>query len=171
MEEKPIDSLPLLQSLFASQTQTARVGARLQDYWQEWRDQGAHPWVVSVLKEGYTLEFNGNPSLRTTPQFGLNSRHPEVDSHILTMIQKGALEEVRDPTTPGFYSRIFLTPKRTGDLRTVIDLKMSFWPKQVSGWRRHRQFEQVLCRACGRSQSISRTPTSTCPSIRPHGNS
>ena len=40
------------------------------------------------------------------------------------MIQKGALEKVHNPNTPGFYSRIFVVPKKTGDFRPVIDLKL-----------------------------------------------
>ena len=40
------------------------------------------------------------------------------------MLEKGALEEVSNINTPGFYSRIFVVPKKTGDLRPVIDLKV-----------------------------------------------
>ena len=104
-------------------TSDLRVGGRLQGYWEKWQQAGASPWVVEVLKEGFRVQFHREPPLRRTPWFGLNSKHPEVNAHIQKMLDKGALEEVRDPSTPGYYSRIFLTPKRTGDLRPVIDLK------------------------------------------------
>ena len=35
---------------------------------------------------------------------------------------KGAIEAVEDCTTPGFYSIIFLRPKKSGELRPIIDL-------------------------------------------------
>ena len=33
------------------------VGGRLQRFWQVWQAMGANPWVVSVLREGYSLPF------------------------------------------------------------------------------------------------------------------
>jgi len=39
------------------------------------------------------------------------------------MLQKNAIEEVLGDPGLGFYSRIFLVPKKNGKLRPVIDLK------------------------------------------------
>ena len=80
--------------------------------------------MVSTLRHGYSIEFQDNPPLSNTPIFGLNSKHPKVKEEIQKMIQKGALEKVYNTNSPGFYSRIFVVPKKTGDLRPVIDLKM-----------------------------------------------
>jgi hypothetical protein len=41
---------------------------------------------------------------------------------VLDMLAKHAIEPVVDPGSPGFYSRLFLVPKKTGDWRPVIDL-------------------------------------------------
>ena len=38
------------------------------------------------------------------------------------MFEKGAIEKVENPMSPGFYSLIFLKPKKDGDLRPIIDL-------------------------------------------------
>ena len=38
------------------------------------------------------------------------------------MLLKGAIEPLEDLSSPGFYSRLFLVPKKSGDLRPVIDL-------------------------------------------------
>jgi hypothetical protein len=41
------------------------------------------------------------------------------------LILKGAVERVHDPfQSPGFYSRLFLVPKKTGGMRPVIDLSI-----------------------------------------------
>jgi hypothetical protein len=104
--------------------ETPRVGARLQDFWNLWQEKRADPWIVSVLREGYNLEFENLPRLSTHPIWGLNSNHPQVKEEILKMIEKGALEEVRNPNSPGFYSRVFVVPKKDGKLRPVIDLKI-----------------------------------------------
>ena len=39
------------------------VGARLQNFWENWLDLGAGPKVVQILKEGYTLPFRIRPKL------------------------------------------------------------------------------------------------------------
>jgi len=45
-----------------------------------------------------------------------------LEEQFQSMLQKQAIEIVQNPNTPGFYSRLFLVPKKTGDLRPVIDL-------------------------------------------------
>ena len=99
-------------------------GGRLQDFWESWEKMEADPWIVSTIRHGYNLEFNTKPLLSTSPVWGLNSKHPQVNLEIEKMLLKGALEEVQNHHSPGFYSRIFVVPKKTGDLRPVIDLKI-----------------------------------------------
>jgi hypothetical protein len=41
---------------------------------------------------------------------------------VLDMLSKGAIEPVVKLDSPGFYARLFLVPKKTGDWRPVIDL-------------------------------------------------
>lgn len=38
------------------------------------------------------------------------------------MLQKGAIERVHNPSSPGFYSRLFTIPKSTGGFRPILDL-------------------------------------------------
>ena len=43
---------------------------------------------------------------------------------VTALLDKGAIEEVNPLSlTPGFYSRIFLVPKKDGGFRPVFDLK------------------------------------------------
>ena len=120
--QSPAPHLP--EVLFSTQEQVAQVGGRLQNFWKVWQQLGADPWVVSTIREGYAIEFLQSPPLSSTPIYNLNSQHPQVRVEIEKMIQKGALEKVQNPNSPGFYSRIFVVPKKTGDLRPVIDLKL-----------------------------------------------
>ena len=144
----------LPEPLFSSQEQTVPVGGRLQKFWKVWQDLGADPWVVSTIKHGYAIEFIHQPPLSTTPIFGLNSNHPQVKVEILKMIQKGALEEVLNPFSPGFYSRIFVVPKKTGDLRPVIDLKLlnNFLKPKPFKMETPHSIRRSLKRECGCSQ-------------------
>ena len=77
--------------------------------WCAWRDRGAGPWVVEVLKEGYAIPFRIQPSL--TPII-LDSYSPQsvkgraLEEEIQALRRKGAVEPA--PPTPGFYSRMFV---------------------------------------------------------------
>ena len=65
------------------------VGARLQKFWHVWQQKGADPWIVSTLKEGYSIQFQSKPKLSNRPIFNLNSRNPQVSLEIEEMIKKG----------------------------------------------------------------------------------
>jgi hypothetical protein len=47
-----------------------------------------------------------------------------LQEEVHTLLQKGAVEFVNPPLTPGFYSRLFLVPKKNGKMRPVIDLSV-----------------------------------------------
>ena len=112
----------------ASRCPTSPVGARLARYWQAWRDLGASDWVVSVLRWGYALEFAQEPPLSTVPTVDSKRKNPAKNNiiwqEISTMLNKRALEEVEDPNSPGFYSVLFVVPKKGGKLRPIIDLSI-----------------------------------------------
>jgi hypothetical protein len=101
------------------------VGACLMSSWNKWNEIGADFWTIRTLKRGLRWNFSSFPSLTTTPIpfFIVNQEKRKlVSEHIREMLEKGAIEPVRNPNTPGFYSRIFLTPKKNGQLRPIIDL-------------------------------------------------
>jgi len=101
------------------------VGGRLNQFWRNWELIDASPWVISVLHKGYRLPIEGQvPVTSTPPVLGYQSHHPlftELRKQVQIMLDKHAIEEVLQPS-PGFYSRLFLAPKKSGEWRPVIDL-------------------------------------------------
>ena len=55
------------------------------------------------------------------PIFFQQSLSPQLEEEVASLLQKGAVEEIH-PISPGFYSRIFLVPKKNGKVRLIIDL-------------------------------------------------
>lgn len=120
-----LDTPPALP-VFPVPLQDGPVGARLGLYWQNWQTIGAEPWVISVLRGGYRLQFdNVTPPLTSSPtELSYSTSHPlfqELLSQVQKLLLKKAVEPV-DIRSSGFYSRLFLAPKKNGDWRPVIDL-------------------------------------------------
>ena len=89
---------------------------------------GASPWIVSVLREGYSLEFEEEPPLTRTPSVISQYQDPVkqafMEEEIASLLQKDALEEVLDTNSQGLYSRMFLVTKKNWDWRPIIDLSV-----------------------------------------------
>jgi hypothetical protein len=56
------------------------------------------------------------------------TRNPDrnllLQEEVHTLLQKGTVELVNPPLTPGYYSLLFLVPKKNGKMRPVIDLSV-----------------------------------------------
>ena len=101
------------------------VGGRLRFFVKEWEKITEDQWVLSVLREGLKMDFIQKPPFmgvketHVTAQ-NLNILQLEVDK----LLQKGAIENVPpESRQTGFYSTFFLVPKKTGDLRPIINLR------------------------------------------------
>lgn len=116
-------SKPLPKVRFSA---SMRVGSRLQRFWKTWENLGALPSVVHTLRYGLSLDFLSRPVLSSVPL--INSRYPDAQRNLLLkeavekMLAKGAIEPVQNTSSLGFYSRLFLVPKKSGGWRPVIDL-------------------------------------------------
>ena len=90
-------------------------GGCLSLHWQAWRDRGAEPWVVGVLRVGYCLPFLSTPPLSIVP-IPMPSYSPTsikgaaLEEVTLGFIAKGAVE-LAPLTSPGFYSCLFVVWK------------------------------------------------------------
>ena len=101
------------------------VGACLADHWETWQSWGTDAWVVQVLHFGYQVPFRSLPPLSHVP-LPLPSYSPSsicglaLTAAVSDLLAKEAIELA--PPSPGFYSRLFVTPKVTGGWCLVIDL-------------------------------------------------
>ena len=84
--------------------------------WESW---GADRWVEEVLRFGYCVPFLVTPPLSNVP-IPLLIRGLALSAAVADLHTKGAIEPA--PPSPGFYSRLFVTPKVTGGWRPAIDL-------------------------------------------------
>ena len=86
-----------------------------------WSEIGADPWVMRIVQWGYKIPFVTLPPLRLQ---GQETTYPKGSLKWSSLNQelrnKGAIEPA--PLTPGFYSRLFLVRKATGEWRPIIDL-------------------------------------------------
>ena len=102
------------------------VGARLQNFWKTWLGLGAGPKVAQILKEGYTLPFQIRPKLVRFPTVISCYGNPQRNSYLLEalhqLIDKNAVELVRNQSSLSFFNRLFLVPKPNSRWRPILDL-------------------------------------------------
>ena len=81
-------------------------------------------WVLNTIT-GYEIEFVSQPYQYKRPHPNqLNQIQQElVSREISEMISKGAVTEIQTPPEGGFFSTLFLVPKKDGGQRPVINLK------------------------------------------------
>ncbi len=109
-----------------SPSDSSPVGSCLQLFWQVWDSKGMDPFIVSMLQKGYVIPFLQTPTLSSKPinfpsyQKG-SIRHKVLRQAVVEMIDKQVIELVKNPS-PGYYSRLFVVPKKEGKWRPVIDL-------------------------------------------------
>ena len=92
---------------------------------------------MEVVREGYKIPFIHQPPLSEIPiclsAYSANSaKRQGLLEQVDLLLQKGAIEPApRDP--PGFYSRLFVVAKASGEWRPIIDLStLNHYIKQTS---------------------------------------
>ena len=99
------------------------VGGRLAHFAQNWAEITDDKWVLSVVRKGYRILFLKHPILSADPVFFQQPLSQHLEEEVASLLSKGAVEEII-PECPGYYSRIFLVPKKNGKLRLIIDLSV-----------------------------------------------
>ena len=98
------------------------VGGRLQRFLPIWKFLQAPPTLLQILREGYVLPFKRKLPTTSRPLYLRAGNPQEVRTQVQKLAAKQAICKVSDPTSPGFYSRLFVVPKASGGFRPVIDL-------------------------------------------------
>ena len=100
------------------------VGARLLNFVEAWSAITQDSWALSILRKGYRIPFAKEPPLLLSPiLFPVAQQHlNHLREEVQILLEKKAVEIVRDTTSPGFYSWIFLVKKKTGRFLLIIDL-------------------------------------------------
>ena len=83
--------------------------------------------MVQVLREGYQIPFLTPPPLSSVPillpSYSPSSiRGKALTLEVLALREKGAIELA--PSSPGYYSRVFVAMKASGAWRPIIDLSI-----------------------------------------------
>ena len=99
------------------------VGGRLAHFAQNWAEITDDEWVLSLVRKGYRIPFQERPILSPDPIFFRQPLSQQLEEEVASLLSKGAVEEII-PECPGYYSRIFLVPKKNGKLRLIIDLSV-----------------------------------------------
>ncbi|VDI68573.1 Hypothetical predicted protein [Mytilus galloprovincialis] len=111
-----------------------QVGGRLSHFLDQWALITSDKWVLSILRRGLELQFLEQPPLSPVP-INLSvtkdsQKNQLLQDEVNILIQKGVLEEVNPPFHLGFYSRLFLVPKKKTGNETG---SRSFCSQSVSG--------------------------------------
>ena len=119
-EARSLASLLLPQP---SNVDGSQVGAHLADFAPHWRSLLGNCRATGIVEDGVGIAFQQRPQLthQSISFRTRNSRH-DLQQAVDALLRKGAIEWVTNVKSLGFYSRLFLVPKKTGDLRPVIDL-------------------------------------------------
>ena len=100
------------------------VGGRLKFFIDQWKQITDDKWVLSTIANGYKLEFQSLPpfsGIRETVVIANNQAILNLE--IESLLQNAVIEPVPfAQRLQGYYSAFFLVPKKSGDLRAVINL-------------------------------------------------
>ena len=99
-----------------------QVGGRLKNFVDRWSMLTKNPWVLQSV-QGHYLEFKLTPPT-VPPSRGVSlsaNQRDILNQEVHDLIQKRAIEEV--DSKGGFYSPLFVVPKKDGGWRPIINLK------------------------------------------------
>ena len=102
-----------------------QVGGRLAQFYCSWSSFTSDSWVLQAVS-GYKIEFICEPfQVRKPHGIAFSVKEKKfIDLEVQKMLQKGAIRCVSfNPRQ--FVSNLFIIPKKSGDLRPVINFLLS----------------------------------------------
>ena len=97
------------------------LAGRLVYYLQNWSVITRDRWVLDTV-QGYQIDLVSEPHQRSlpTPPHHSSTQSQLIQEELSNLIQKQAIKLLEHPSETGFYSNIFLVPKKSGGQRPVI---------------------------------------------------
>ncbi|MGH2638358.1 MAG: hypothetical protein ACRDF4_03600, partial [Rhabdochlamydiaceae bacterium] len=121
----PINNLQdiQVQDLFCQDTKP--VGGCLLNFHREWEMLVQDAWALELIQHGMQLQWSEEPYQASIPdEFHLSMEDQSlVTSEVESLLIKQAIEPVPAQNTKGFYSQLFVVPKKDGKHRPVIDCR------------------------------------------------
>ncbi|MCG7876485.1 MAG: reverse transcriptase domain-containing protein [Candidatus Thiodiazotropha endolucinida] len=113
------------QVQFYQQRPQIPVGGRLRFFLANWKKITDDQWVLSVIEEGYKLEFVQKPPQSGIRETSVPRKNLDIlNAEVAELLRKDAIEPVpMNEKEHGFYSTFFLVPKKNGKMRPVINLR------------------------------------------------
>ena len=111
---------PIAAELCANQTFAGRISLFLAN----WKALSSDSWVLQTVTKGYRIPLTADPVQKFPPHSPYLPPGDVIilEEEIQSLLQKQAIQQV--PTSAvGFYSNMFLVPKKGGGQRPVINLK------------------------------------------------
>ena len=114
---------PSTSSSSSSTSAPFQVGM-LFKFLDQWRSITSNRFVLNMV-QGHHLQLRSHPPLfRNFRHFNVKvpaAHHPVIQKEVDELLAKGAIEPSSGGA--GFYSSVFVVPKRTGGLRPILNLK------------------------------------------------
>lgn len=100
-----------------------KVAGRLASFIDTWKVLTGDIWVLNTIV-GYQIPFKGEPQqAQRPPEPVFSEEHTTLLwKEVQSLLQKGAILPQLE-SSEGFYSTLFLVPKKNGQMRPVINLK------------------------------------------------
>ena len=100
-----------------------QVGACLADFALHWRSLLGNCRATGIVEDRVGLTFQQRPQLtHQCISFRTRNSQQDLQQAVYALLLKGAMELVTNVASLRYYSRLFLVPKKMGDLSPVIDL-------------------------------------------------
>ena len=109
---------PIAAELCTTQTFAGRISL----FQSNWKALSSDSWVLQIVTKGYHIPLISDPVQQFPPHNPPPGDVTVLEEEIKSLLQKQAIQQV--PTSAeGFYSNMFLVPKKGGGQRPVINLK------------------------------------------------
>ena len=112
---------------FSPQRPSTPVGGHLAKCTQQWHKITKDPWILNTT-QGCHINFSRTPPLRNIPPCSRDPHMTKEQAMILSdeiqsLQEKSAIQCLSGHLGPGFYSNVFVVPKRDGGWRPIINLR------------------------------------------------